>query len=106
MFKEFNQDGHLDFLLFEFHTYFDGLLGINILNKIRSNIDLENKILRVKGKEIKLKFKPNFSSDKYTIPAQSKKIVYIPVDIEEGDIYINSTIVNKHFHITEGITKP
>lgn len=41
IFEEFKQKGKLSLLLFKFHNYFDGLLGIDYLSKVGAKIDLQ-----------------------------------------------------------------
>lgn len=103
MFFEFNQSGNLDFLLFKFHTYFDGLLGINILTQIGAKIDLEKKLLYTQNCKLNLQYKPNFSCNEHNVPALSKKIINVPVDIKNGDIFIHPTNLGNSLCITEGI---
>lgn len=93
----------MKFLLFKFHGYFDGLLGLDILTSLGAQIDLANQVLVTKNSRIQLQFKPNFMSNKYSIPSNSKLIVKLPVDIQEGDILINNIEIKPMVYITEGI---
>lgn len=73
-FAEFKQPGELRFLLFNFHNYFDGLIGLDILSQLEASIDLGNNKVVTKNATIPLKCKPNFSSGKHIIPSNSKVI--------------------------------
>jgi len=66
-------------------------------------MDLENFKLRTKWCSIDLKLKPNLSSEKYIVSANSKQIIEVPVDVDNGDIFINSLTINSFFKIAEGI---
>lgn len=102
-FKEFNQPGRIRFLLFKFHGYFDGLIGLDLLSKLEAKIDLSNKSLITKNAIIPLCFKPNFMSQKYIIPQNSKFIVKLPVDVRNGDIYIETVELKPDLYIPEGV---
>ena len=76
---------------------------MDILKQIRANVDLDDNMLKTKSCSLALKFKPNLCSDKVIIPANSKKVIKIPVDVENGDIYIEETEINSFLTISEGI---
>jgi len=44
--QEIAKGESFDFLLFHFHSRFDGLLGMDILIKLGASLDLENLVLR------------------------------------------------------------
>lgn len=102
-FVEFKKQGELRFILFNFRNYFDGLIGLNILSQLGAKIDLVANKLITKNATIPLEFKPNFSSGKHIIPSNSKVIKRIPVDIQEGDIYVKETYITDCLLIPEGI---
>lgn len=104
-FIEFNQPGTTRFLVFRFHGYFDGLLGLDSLTALGAKVDLANKLLITKNSKLPLLLKPNFMSQKYILSANSKTIVNLPVDVEEGDILINTTYIKPHLYIPEGVYK-
>lgn len=103
IFKEIQRSGTFTFLVFKFHGYFDGLLGLDSLTKIGAKIDLENKILSTKSVTIPLEMKPKFSSGKYIITENSKQLVKLPVDVEEGDIIVNTITLDNGLLISPGI---
>lgn len=103
IFKEFQENGTMTFLIFKFHNYFDGLIGLDILTKLHAKIDLSNKTLVTRNSSIPLLFKPNLSSGKYTIFANTKTIVKIPVDYQNGDVFIKQTLIKPNLTISEGI---
>lgn len=102
-FREFRQPGKIRFLIFRFHGYFDGLLGLDILTQLGAKVDLANQTLITKNAIIPLQFKPNFMSKKYKIPPNSKFIVELPVDVQFGDVYIKKTEINPNINISEGL---
>lgn len=104
-FIEFNSPGELTFLVFQFHNYFDGLLGLDALTQLEAKVDLANQLLITRNSTIPIQFKPNFMSQKYTIPPNSKFITKLPVDIRNGDIFIPSTEFKPGLYTSEGIYK-
>lgn len=103
IFKEFNQNGSIDFLLFKFHNYFDGLLGIDALTMLGANINLTTQTLKTKNAVNEIKLKPNLASIPIVIPGNSKILAKLPVDIENGDIYINKIELKPNIILSEGL---
>lgn len=103
MFIEFNETGNIDFYIFKFHNYFDGLLGIDILSKLNAKIDLSTNSLITNNSIIQLFLKPNFTSGRYEVPPASKFIVKIPVDTRNGNFFVKKTYIQPFLYISEGI---
>lgn len=103
IFNEFRQPGEFTFLIFKFHNYFDGLLGLDYLTKLKARIDLENQTLETGNVVVPLRLKPNFSSGKHLIPPNSKQVIKLPVDIEEGDVFLDSVSFDNGLMISSGI---
>lgn len=104
-FKEFNNNINLTFLLFKFHNYFDGLIGLDTLTTLKVKINFQNSILESDLFKIPIQFKPNYISKKYIVPPKSKMLVCLPVDVKEGDIFIKPVSINKNVEVSEGIYK-
>lgn len=101
---EFKTNEPIQFLLFNFHNYFDGLIGLELLQQLKIKLDFNNSTLEIRdGTQIPLMFKPNFMSTIYTVPPQNKIIAHLPVDIENGDIHIKPLEINRNLLIPEGI---
>ena len=45
LFKEYNIHNEIDFILFDFHDFYDGIIGLSDLRKLNLNIDLINNVL-------------------------------------------------------------
>ena len=45
-FPEFNSNTDISFILFDFHKYFDGIIGLNELRRFNFSINLVNKQLK------------------------------------------------------------
>lgn len=45
LFVEFREQGEIELFVFKFHNYFDGLLGLDILNTLKAKVDLGNKTI-------------------------------------------------------------
>jgi len=102
-FKEFNLPGTIKFLIFNFHKYFDGLLGYDALSTLEAKIDTHKRLLITKNATLPLNFKPNFMSENFTIDSNSKHILKLPVDIESGDFFLHKTKIRTDLYIQEGI---
>lgn len=104
-FKEFNNNINLTFLLFKFHNYFDGLIGLDTLLQMRMTINFDDYTLSSNFFNISILFKPNYMSKIYKLPPKCKMIVSLPVDFEKGDIFIKNTEINKNVVVSEGLYK-
>lgn len=80
----------MKFFLFDFHQYFDALLGMYNLKLLKLKIDLTNNIIENPQTKINLLFRPTQPEVfTMTIHPESEHIVQIPVDkIPDGDILI------------------
>lgn len=103
IFKEIGKPGVSKFIVFKFHKYFDGLLGLDYLRKIGAKLDLTTNTLITGNISIPLQLKPNLSSKVYKIPPNSKPIVKLPVDKEEGDIFLNTISLDNGLSISRGL---
>lgn len=103
LFVEFREQGEIELFVFKFHNYFDGLLGLDILNTLKAKVDLGNKTIITNNSIIPLQFKPNFTSEKIIAPPCSKLIVKVPVDTRNGDYFIWKTLLEPDLYISEGI---
>lgn len=75
------------FHVFEFHKFFDGLIGYETLQQIGALIDAKNSILNISGFLFKLYKKyPEILS--IEIPAQSNCTIEVPTTAENGDFFV------------------
>lgn len=102
-FVEFQENTNFEFFIFKFHNYFDGLIGLDILSKLNAKIDLENKQLITGNTVIPLLFKPNLTSGKFLITPRTKAIIKVPVDIENGNFFIPTILIQPEVTISTGV---
>lgn len=98
-FREFNDNDNVTFFIYKFHNYFDGLIGLDLLNKWEANIDLKNNklITRLASNPIQMYNSSNCNLYEDIIPANSSKLLRIPVNFHDGDVLIpEQTISNCH----------
>lgn len=89
LFDEFKPlEGTLEFVLFNFHDYFDGIIGIRDLRKLGLNIDLRNKVLYNKSIKIPLHYRNEFDTQKLEIPAFSSILKQVKTNLNDGEILI------------------
>lgn len=82
--SEYNIDIPLEFTLFAFHDYFDGIIGIRDLKKINLNIDITNQYLYNDITKIPLYFRDDFTLQKIDIPPLTKQKIIIKTDPPEN----------------------
>lgn len=104
-FREFRSEEKINFLLFKFHKYFDGLIGLDILQKLKIKLDFGNSTLEVNSNQLPIHYKPNLKSKSYDVKPQTTIVAEIPVDIEEGDILIRDIPIEPNLVINGGIYK-
>lgn len=104
-FKEFNSDEKINFLLFKFHKYFDGLIGLDILQQLNIKLDFGNSILEVNSNQIPIHYKPNLKSKTFNVKGNTTIVAQIPVDVEEGDILVKEIPIKLDLIIPGGIYK-
>lgn len=103
LFTEFKQKGDTEFFVFKFHNYFDGLIGLDILDFLKAKIDLGNKTLVTSQAIIPIHLKPNFTSEKFIIPSSSRVVINVPVDTQNGSFFLPRTFLGSDLFISEGL---
>lgn len=86
-FPEFVTNYKIDFILFDFHDYFDGVLGLTDLINMNFNIDLCNK--QLVGTNIKIPFSYRKALDtcfSFSVNPFEKIVKNMPVSVYEGEI--------------------
>lgn len=104
-FPEFNTNKLIDVVLFNFHDYFDGLIGLETIKNLKLNIDFSNDTISNENSSIPIKMKTNTPSLK-TIRINPKEIIktQIPIDSSSSEVYITETEFN-NLMIPPTITK-
>lgn len=89
-FQEFQEQHDINLFIYKFHDFFDGLIGLDLLNKWEANIDLKNNVLITKNARnpIRIHDSRNYNLYETVIPANSSKLVRIPVNFHSGDVFI------------------
>lgn len=95
LFKIFGNDAPpVSYFLYDFHEYFDGMIGNDILSTHGFIIDLKNNLL-IRGQiKVKIQFKPLIKQYQSTLNAGVHK-VKIPVDVQKGDVLIEEQTCGK-----------
>jgi len=97
---EFKEQGEIHSLLFKFHPYFDGLLGIDFLTDRKAKINIEELNLETPFTSINIITEINRSTDELFIQPQSKAIIKLPVDLSEGDFLCNSLEIDSNLSVS------
>ncbi|KAJ8963794.1 hypothetical protein NQ314_005374 [Rhamnusium bicolor] len=93
-FLEFQSNVPIDFILHDFHNYFDGLIGLQDLINAKLDINLLNQTLDNDYVQIPLNFREDFSSCSYDLNPLEIRRIKIPVVVENGPV------LNPEFHST------
>lgn len=102
---EFKTNSPLEFYLFKFHDFFDGLIGLNIMKTLKIKLDIPNFQLETPHVRMSMFTTPKFITPIFKIQGRSKKLIEIPVDIADGEFYIKPITVQEQLIIPEGIYK-
>jgi hypothetical protein len=103
-FPELNNDKIIEFLLFDFHEYFDGILGLKDLREMKLSINLVDKILTNGIMKIPFYYRqPDETS--HTVSLNSHEILKtkLPVNCNNGDVIILEQTIND-LYIPETLT--
>lgn len=103
IFPEFNQTGSLKFLIFRFHNFFDGLLGMDALLLLKAKIDLANRTLITGNAVNNISFKTNQSTEIKEIQAKSKTLIKLPINEQNGTVYINPIELAPKLFVSSGL---
>lgn len=98
-FAELGNSRPIKLYVYKFHDFFDGLIGYEQLEKWGAKLNfvtrtLETKLSNIPVQMYRSQCRKNFH---YIIPAQTKKIIQIPVNIEKGDVFIEEQYISGCF---------
>lgn len=71
--------------------------------QMKAVIDIQKGWFEVAKVKQKIHFETYRPSELYSIEAESKRVISVPVRLKYGDFVINRTIVKKNMEISEGI---
>lgn len=76
--------------IYKFHNFFDGLIGLDLLEEWESNIDLKTKTLVTRQSTNPLLMYDSRNCHLYEdiIPANSSKLVKVPINFHDGEVFI------------------
>nr|WPN07709.1 reverse transcriptase [Ectropis grisescens TED virus] len=83
--------------IYKFHDYFDGLIGLDLLERWESKIDLKSKTLITRKSSNPLTMYDSRNCNLYeeTIPAGTSRLVRVPINFHNGEAFIpEQTISN------------
>lgn len=99
-FSEFNDKKPIKLYIYRFHEYFDGLIGLDLLQQWQSKIDLKLASLNTEFavNPIHMYESPQHCNMFETIiPAKSSQMIKVPTTVPKGDVRINyQTICGCH----------
>lgn len=94
-FQEINDHDAIKFFIYKFHNHFDGLIGLDLLTKWEANINLKQLCLNTKSTvtPILLYNSRNVNLYEDIIPANSTKLIRIPIDTPDSEVYVPEQIL-------------
>lgn len=87
--------GDLEFVLFNFHEYFDGIIGTRDLRELGLNINFENKTLYNDFVQIPLHYRTEFNLQKIEVPPCSSILKRIRTNLPNSEFLIPSLKLDK-----------
>ena len=95
-FLEFQEQENIKLFIYKFHDVFDGLIGLDLLEKWEAKIDLKDKVLitRSSANPISMYNSRNVNLYEDVIPAHSSKIVRVPINLHDGDAFVSEQIIS------------
>lgn len=105
-FPEFSDPENVNFFIYKFHDYFDGLIGSDLLDKWEATIDYKNKVLTTKNATNYIKVYDSRNANLYEdiIPAGGSKLIKIPINFHKGAALIPEQIISNCI-VTECLTQ-
>lgn len=105
---DFNLKANMSCLLHDFHPFFDGIIGVPLIEKFQFKIDLTNKILSNDYYQIPiLNYTPSQNKPtifQTSISPKSTKMVIIPTQLQDGQYLIEKGQISKTCNIDEILT--
>lgn len=104
-FPEFNSNHNIRYILFDFHDYFDGVIGLDDLRKMNLNINLTNQ--KLTGNDIEIPFKYRETAEtklSFSVNPNERTMKKLPVNIINGEILINELYLGQ-LRIPEILTR-
>lgn len=101
----FKQKGYFRLLMYKFHDFFDVLIGIDILKELKMNVDFKKQSLEAEKISIPLLFHDtNPKITKIISPPFSEKIIKVPVNTTETEVFIPQVKLGKNLEIPSCLT--
>lgn len=94
-FPEFNDLEPIKLFVYKFHNHFDGLIGFDLLAKWHAKLDLKDLTLTTKFavNRINIYNSSNLNLYENIIPAQSSKLLRLPINAQDGEVLVNEQII-------------
>lgn len=97
LFPEFNSNMICKFYIYKFHNVFDGLIGLDLLEKLKACVNLSSKNLITEhaNNSIKMLETGVHTLFEALIKAKSTQFVKIPVKTKNGEIFVPDITLNQ-----------
>lgn len=103
LFNNSNEERKFDMFIFHFHDFFQGLIGMDILQQINAVVDIPKLQLQSIVGNLKLYQEQNVATGVHVIDEESKTLVRLPVTVTDGTFLCDNIDVNKDLVINGGL---
>lgn len=86
LFSIFNSDGYHKFFVYDVDKKYDGVIGWDLMAKLKANLNLGDKILTTHETVIPIQYDPDYVIN---LEPRSEHRVKLPVNFKEGDAILN-----------------
>lgn len=89
-FRELNDPNEIKLFIYDFHKFFDGLIGLDLLTRWNTKIDLKDNLLitATARNPIVMFNSRNVNLYEAVIPANTTKLIRLPINAKDGDVHI------------------
>lgn len=97
LFREFNSNKICKFHVYKFHNVFDGLIGLDLLEKLKACVNLSSKLLVTESARNPIHMMETGVHNLFEalVKAESTATLNVPVKTKDGEIYIPEMTLNQ-----------
>jgi hypothetical protein len=96
IFQKFQESGDSKFFIYKFHDTYDGLLGLDFLNRLKARIDLGENLLKTNNAINKIRMLKSGVNNLFEciIKSQSTQRLKLPVSLKYADVIVTEANIN------------
>lgn len=102
--QEYNIGKNVEMIMYNFHDYFDGIIGIKTLQENNLNINFSKMHLTNGEITIPFQYRTDFENQNFEIPSNSIQVCHFNTNIADGTEILTPLINNEAYFIPSTIT--